>query len=143
MSSINDQLAAYRRKKEKQQQNHTTTTTTTTTTNDESTPTPGEVVYYTPIKGPISWLKYHLKTILCVLLWLCLFMFFKLVEFGLVYVTVSALAFMLYSMDVRRRQKGELSAYSVFNENMERIDGTFTAEQFEERMIYGRKPAMS
>ena len=46
-------------------------------------------------------------------------------------------------MDVRRRQKGELSAYSVFNENMERIDGTFTAEQFEERMIYGRKPAMS
>ena len=36
------------------------------------------------------------------------------------------------------RKAGEASAYSVFNENCEAIDGTFTAQQFEQNLRRGR-----
>ena len=35
------------------------------------------------------------------------------------------------------RQRNTLSAYSVFNPNQERIDGTFTTEQFEKELRFG------
>lgn len=38
----------------------------------------------------------------------------------------------------RQRKKTELSAYSVFNPNCVRLEGTFTAEQFENELL--RRP---
>ena len=82
---------------------------------------------------------YNIKYLLQALLWICLLMFFVTIEFGMVFMVVSGLFIMFYSMKVRSKKSEELSAYSVFNENMERIDGTFTAEQFEKQMIYGKQ----
>ena len=76
-------------------------------------------------------------TALCTLLWLLLWGFFISVEFGSVYFLLSAFAFIVLSLRGSRRRIGELSAYSVFNENCESIDGTLTAEQFERELRYG------
>ena len=46
------------------------------------------------------------------------------------------------SMEEYRRGPRELSAYSVFNENMERLDGTFTSEQWEKELRYGPAAVM-
>ena len=35
------------------------------------------------------------------------------------------------------KEEGQLSAYSVFNPNFERLEGTFTAEQFEKELRHG------
>jgi len=37
----------------------------------------------------------------------------------------------------RPREPGVPSAYSVFNRDCQRIDGTFTAEQFEKELRHG------
>ena len=76
-------------------------------------------------------------TALYVVLWLLLWGFFVEIEFGVVYIILSAFAFIVLSLRGSRRRIGELSAYSVFNENCESIDGTLTAEQFEREMRYG------
>ena len=41
------------------------------------------------------------------------------------------------SMTIRAPGDNAPSAYSVFNDNCERLDGTFTAEQFEKQMRHG------
>ena len=76
-------------------------------------------------------------TALYILLWLLLWGFFISVEFGFVYFLLSAFAFIVLSLRGSRRKIGELSAYSVFNENCETIDGTLTADQFERELRYG------
>ena len=40
-------------------------------------------------------------------------------------------------MEEYKRGPRELSAYSVFNAGMERLDGTFTSEQWEKELMYG------
>lgn len=57
--------------------------------------------------------------------------------FGVVYVIVSGLFLMGYSLYGSKRARHEPSAYSVFNEGCESIDGTLTAEQFERELRYG------
>ena len=76
-------------------------------------------------------------TVLYIILWLLLWGFFVEIEFGIVYIILSAFAFIVLSLRGSRRRIGELSAYSVFNENCESIDGTLTAEQFEREIRYG------
>ena len=76
-------------------------------------------------------------TALYIILWLLLLGFFVEVEFGVVFIILSAFAFIVLSLRGSRRRIGELSAYSVFNENCEQIEGTLTAEQFEREMRYG------
>lgn len=77
-------------------------------------------------------------TILKIVLWLLVWGFFIEVEFGAVYLVVSALAFIVLSLrGGKRRAPGELSAYSVFNKNLETIEGTLSAEQFEKELRYG------
>lgn len=39
--------------------------------------------------------------------------------------------------NTRKKKPGEISAYSVFNEGCESIDGTLKAEQFEREIRYG------
>jgi hypothetical protein len=56
---------------------------------------------------------------------------------ALAYLLISALCLVYFSTRTRARRPGELSAYSVFNPNCERINGTLTAEQFEREILYG------
>ncbi|XP_074656637.1 SAYSvFN domain-containing protein 1-like isoform X2 [Tubulanus polymorphus] len=75
--------------------------------------------------------------ILKTLLWLMLWLLFISLEFGAVYFVVSSLFVIYRTMRTKPRSPGELSAYSVFNPNCERLEGTFTAEQFEKELRYG------
>lgn len=81
-----------------------------------------------------SWLVTGLK--ICV--WLLMWGFFVEVGFGMVYVLLCGLLFMVLSLrGGKKRAAGVPSAYSVFNKNFEVIDGTFTADQFERELRYG------
>lgn len=82
---------------------------------------------------PFNWLTFTLK----LLLWVLLFGLFIEIGFGQVYFIASGLFFMVYFLKGSRRRRGELSAYSVFNKNQERLDGTFSAEQIERELRYG------
>jgi hypothetical protein len=70
-----------------------------------------------------------------VLLWLILFAIFVRIEFGVVYVVVSSLVLIYLNTNKRKRQG--VSAYSVFNPNVERLPGQLTAEQLEQSLIRG------
>ncbi|CAK8695910.1 unnamed protein product [Clavelina lepadiformis] len=74
--------------------------------------------------------------ILKMLLWLLLFGLFVELEFGIVYVVLSFFVIIYYNTSTKKRGKNELSAYSVFNKDFERLDGTFTAEQFEKELTH-------
>ncbi len=74
-----------------------------------------------------------------IILWFALLIVFILIEFAAVYIVFSLFYVMYVNMRSGRDAKrpGELSAYSVFNPNCERIDGTLTAEQFEKELRHG------
>ena len=59
------------------------------------------------------------------------------IEFGVVYFTTTFFLF-LYIVGFSERKKSKKSAYSVFNDNCERLQGTFTAEQFDAQLRHGR-----
>ncbi|CAF4778645.1 unnamed protein product, partial [Rotaria magnacalcarata] len=59
--------------------------------------------------------------------WLTLFLIFIRLEFGAIYFIISLL-YVMWSNLGRRRGRNQLSAYSVFNPNFEKIQGTFSAE---------------
>nr|XP_002130031.1 SAYSvFN domain-containing protein 1 [Ciona intestinalis] len=75
--------------------------------------------------------------VLKLVLWLILFGLFVELEFGMVFCILSAFVFIYFNTSTNRRRSNELSAYSVFNKNCERLDGTFTAEQFERELRHG------
>lgn len=58
-------------------------------------------------------------------------------KFGIVFLLFSALFGIYFNTRTGPRRKGEVSAYSVFNENCESIKGTLTAEQLQREMMYG------
>ena len=68
--------------------------------------------------------------ILKFLLWLVLFIIFIKIEFGVVYFIISLIVG-IYINTSKSRKKGVLSAYSVFNPNFERLNGTFTSDHVE------------
>ncbi|XP_072031379.1 uncharacterized protein [Amphiura filiformis] len=74
-----------------------------------------------------------------IILWVALLVFFVIIEFAAVYIVFTLFYVMYANMRSGRETKrpGELSAYSVFNPNCERIDGTLTAEQFEKELRHG------
>eukprot|EP00088_Acartia_fossae_P004851 TRINITY_DN12094_c0_g1_i9.p1 TRINITY_DN12094_c0_g1~~TRINITY_DN12094_c0_g1_i9.p1 ORF type:complete len:173 (-),score=28.26 TRINITY_DN12094_c0_g1_i9:136-654(-) len=76
-------------------------------------------------EGYMSWYFFIIK----LLLWLVLQAIFVELEFGAVFFIISGFYLMFTNMG--RRRQGEASAYSVFNPNCESIDGTLTAQQFE------------
>jgi hypothetical protein len=78
---------------------------------------------------------FHFKLILKILLWFVLFGIFIKLEFGLVYLVTSLLVIIYLNTRKTKRKTKEISAYSVFNPNLERIDGTFTAEQMEKNLF--------
>ena len=72
----------------------------------------------------------------CVL-WFILWGLFIELGFGAVYFILSISVILYMNMRSGSRASSEPSAYSVFNPNCERIDGTFTAEQFEKELRFG------
>ncbi|RNA21309.1 SAY domain-containing 1 [Brachionus plicatilis] len=73
------------------------------------------------------------KLALKFLLWAILLTLFIKLEFGLVYFVCSLLVLIYLNTNVGKKSK--ISAYSVFNPNVERIQGTITAEQLEKNLI--------
>ena len=76
-------------------------------------------------------------TALRITLWTLLWGFCIELEVGVVYIVLSGLFLMAYSLYGSRRKSYEPSAYSVFNKGCENIDGTLTAAQFERELRYG------
>ena len=71
------------------------------------------------------------------IVWLVLWAWFISCGFGAVFFIISLICFVWMNTGTKPREPGVLSAYSVFNRNCERIDGTFTAEQFEKELRQG------
>ena len=133
-SSDNEEVPAhlaryreYKRKQELRKQKRTT--------NSAPTPPP-------PPPDPSSTLdriiNHPLTTpLLKLTIWLSLLLFFAHHEFGSVFFLVSIPVFVWQSMEEYKRGPRELSAYSVFNRNIEQLEGTFTSEQWEKELRYG------
>lgn len=79
------------------------------------------------------WSLFGLKFIF----WCILQVLFVELEFGVVFFVGSCIFFIVYSLKGSRRDPSRLSAYSIFNSNFERIEGTLTAEQFEKEIRHG------
>ncbi|EFN78527.1 Uncharacterized protein C6orf64, partial [Harpegnathos saltator] len=75
--------------------------------------------------------------ILYFMLWVTLYAIAVEYEFGAVYFILSTLIFIWLNTRSGPKQKGEPSAYSVFNPNCEAIEGTLDASQFEREIRYG------
>ncbi|XP_014670189.1 PREDICTED: SAYSvFN domain-containing protein 1-like [Priapulus caudatus] len=95
-----------------------------------STPTCADIE--TP-RSDSSW--FSAITILKFLLWIILLGLFIELEFAGVYLVASLFAFVY--LNTRTGVREGPSAYSVFNRDFERIDGTFTAEEFDQRIRRG------
>lgn len=72
-----------------------------------------------------------------VLLWALLQALFAHVGFGIPFFVVACLYGMWAGTSQRQRLPGQKSAYSVFNEGCEAIDGSLDAEEMTRQMLYG------
>jgi len=70
-------------------------------------------------------------------LWLIGYLLFLEFGFGIVYLTSSIIGVVFCNLGTR--EKGTLSAYSVFNPNFERLDGTFSSDDFERNVLHRQK----
>ncbi|XP_066244944.1 SAYSvFN domain-containing protein 1 [Euwallacea similis] len=86
---------------------------------------------------PLSVYDYVLY-VLVFLLWITIYAIFIKLQFGMVYLIISALVGMYLNTRTGPKQKDEVSAYSVFNENCKKIDGTLDGEQMTKQMLYGQ-----
>ncbi|CAF0831831.1 unnamed protein product [Rotaria sordida] len=75
-------------------------------------------------------------------IWLILLLIFIRLEFGVIYFIISLLYLMWSNLGSRRR-RNQLSAYSVFNPNFEKIQGTFSAEDYDRQLRRGGSPFFS
>lgn len=80
-----------------------------------------------------TWLDYVTYTVYF-LFWATLYAIAIQLKFGIVYFMFSVLFGIYFNTRTGPKKKGEVSAYSVFNPNLESIDGTLKAEQFEKEM---------
>ncbi len=142
---IGARLAAYRRTRAQQDSNSSASDSSHTrdevgpAQTDSGKPRPQEVTKSQPDTPPSSESKPTTWYILVlkVVLWLLLWGLFIEVEFGAVFVVLSAMYFVYASLKGSRRKSWEPSAYSVFNKDFEAIEGTLTAEQFERELRLG------
>lgn len=74
-----------------------------------------------------------LKVVLFLILWAL----FIEIQFGAVFFVFSVIVFICYNTKKKSKTDKSPSAYSVFNRNCERLDGQFTAEQFERELRGG------
>lgn len=74
-----------------------------------------------------TWLVYFL-------VWATLYAIALELQFGAVFFMLSCLLGICLNLRDKSKHSNEVSAYSVFNENCESIDGTFKAEMFEQQL---------
>ncbi|XP_065355179.1 SAYSvFN domain-containing protein 1 [Calliphora vicina] len=74
--------------------------------------------------------KYTLR-IVYIAFWVTLYIIAIELQFGIVFLMLSALIGIYLNTRTGPKNTNEISAYSVFNKNCESIDGTLKAEQFE------------
>lgn len=86
---------------------------------------------------PESWRRCIIRWSIYAILWVTFYAVFLKLQFGAVYFVISVLIGIFLNTRTRPRKKGEVSAYSVFNENCTSIDGTLKPEQFEREIRYG------
>lgn len=89
--------------------------------------------------APVRWSVVAIKS----LLWLTLFVIFVRLEFGAIFFILSLFYFIWKNLSSRRRPAHELSAYSVFNRNFEKLQGTFSAEDYDRQLRHGGSPFLS
>ena len=145
---MESQLAEFRerKKRELRQQSHKNFTTV----NRKSTSSPLNIFYrwskYISSKPFFVLLSLRLSELpvigwpfcLKLILWFILLGLSIEMQFGAVYCMLSAFVLLYIGTSTRSRKKNEKSAYSVFNKNCEKLDGTFTAEQFDKQLRSGR-----
>eukprot|EP01084_Bolivina_argentea_P206144 352020_1 len=83
------------------------------------------------------WLKLIDRvTVIKLCIWcLCWFLISYFLQFGSIFLCISIIYFIFNNLG--KRKAGELSAYSVFNNNYEQIAGTFDASYYE-NMLRGK-----
>ncbi|XP_053950089.1 uncharacterized protein LOC128858120 [Anastrepha ludens] len=81
-------------------------------------------------------LKYTLRVVFTSF-WITLYVIAIKLQFGIVYLMLSALIGIYFNTRTTPKKRNEISAYSVFNKNCESIDGTLKAEQFEREIRFG------
>lgn len=84
-----------------------------------------------------SWRYFIVKWSIYALIWITLYIYFLSIQFGAVFFVISVLIGICLNTRTRPKKKGEVSAYSVFNQNCTSIDGTLNAEELQRQMIYG------
>jgi len=70
-------------------------------------------------------------------LWITGYLLFLEHGFGIVYLTSSIIGVIFCNLGTR--EEGTLSAYSVFNPNFERLQGTFSSDDFERNVLHRPK----
>lgn len=88
--------------------------------------------------GKQKWLMY-LVIFFRFLAWSLVYVGFLKIGFGAVFFTISLIALIYWNTRQsggRKRKKGEISAYSVFNKDCQSIDGTLKAEHLEKQLLY-------
>ncbi|EFO17910.2 hypothetical protein LOAG_10588 [Loa loa] len=75
----------------------------------------------------------RLCIVVATLSWLIAQWYFTYIEFGLVFFVSSLFVFLFINLG--KRKSNELSAYSVFNPQCERLPGTLTAAHFETDLL--------
>jgi len=81
----------------------------------------------------VSWLTYCTYFVYF-FIWVTLFAIAIQLKFGTVFFMLSMLLGICINTRVKPKGTKEISAYSVFNDNCESIDGTFKAEMFEKQL---------
>lgn len=79
----------------------------------------------------------HVLYMVWFLFWATCWMIAIELQFGIVFLLFSALLGIYFNTRTGPKRRGEISAYSVFNENCESIQGTLDAKQLEGEMLYG------
>ncbi len=88
---------------------------------------------------PVPWTNIdYVILIVKLAMWTVAQVIFVKVGFGAVFFATSAFAFIWLNLGNERRRPGRMSAYSVFNPGFENIQGTFTAQQFEQELRHRR-----
>lgn len=80
---------------------------------------------------------YYALYILYFVFWVTCYAIAIELQFGLVFLVLSALFGVYFNTRTGPKGRNEISAYSVFNKNQHSIDGTLKAEQFEREIRYG------
>lgn len=84
-------------------------------------------------ESSFSWKRFLLDFFI----WIAFFRFAVYIEFGAVFLLLSGFYLIWKNTRTGPKRADEMSAYSVFNPNCERIEGTLDAEQFEKEIRYG------